>query len=104
MSCGERWSDGRGESKSKMKPTRRRVMQWASGVVAAGTLGESAPAANAVTLVMAGLFVDPTAAAAVGAAYLRAQPAPGPTLSALQGRVLRALRGDDSRPTRQPQI
>jgi hypothetical protein len=79
-------------------------MQSASGILAAGAMGESAPAANALTLEVAGLFVDPSAAAAVGAAYLRAQPAPGPTLLSLQYRVLGALRGDGSRSTRQSQI
>jgi|ERR1700733_455126 hypothetical protein len=72
--------------------TRRQLIRLVAGILAALPLGRPA---HAISLDdMAGLRADADAAAAIGDAYLRAQPTPRPTLQALQAAVAAALTGD----------
>lgn len=64
-------------------------------------LARSAQAATTVDpTAVSDLFADPISAAAIGLAYLRAQPEPRPTLAALRDAVTAALQDDRAGPQR----
>ncbi len=72
--------------------TRRQLIRVVGGILA--VLSLSRPARALCQQYMAGLLTDADAAAAIGRAYLRAQPTPHLTLEALRAAVAIALAGD----------
>jgi hypothetical protein len=85
--------------RTSINPTRRSVTRLAGTALAAGMFTPSGQAAATVDpAAFSDLFADARSAAAIGLAYLLAQPEPRPTVAALHNAVIGALQDDRGTP------